>query len=303
MVSPNRTETSRVTRRFSLLLLSILLFVTSCQRPRNHIVVASKNFTEQVVLAELMAQHIERRLHVEVERRFYLGGSYIAHQALIAGRIDIYPEYTGTALTAILKLPPQHERTAAYDTVKREYAQRFQIATEKPFGFNNTFAMIIRGEDARNLSISTLSQAATVASQWRVGVGYEFLERPDGYNGLVAAYGLRFKDKPRVMDLGLLYRSLQEHQVDIVAGNSSDGLIAALGCVVLKDDKNYFPPYEAVSLVRQDALARFPGLDAALAELAGKISDDEMRRLNYAIDGEHRDVKTVASEFLNSKGL
>ena len=290
-------------RRISFLLLSGVLLLTSCQRPRNHIVVASKNFTEQVVLAEIMAQHIERRLHVRVERRFYLGGSYIAHQALIAGRIDIYPEYTGTALTAILKLPPQHEPAAAYNAVKREYAQRFQVEAGKPFGFNNTFAMIIRGDDAQNFHITALSQAAAFAPQWRVGVGYEFLERPDGYNGLVAAYNLHFTEKPRVMDLGLLYRALQEKQVDIVAGNSTDGLIAALSCVVLKDDKDYFPPYEAVPLVRQDALARFPGLEAALSELAGKISDDEMRRLNYAIDGEHRDVKAVASEFLNSKGL
>jgi osmoprotectant transport system substrate-binding protein len=292
-----------VNRRISFLLLSGVLLLTSCQRPRNHIVVASKNFTEQVVLAEIMAQHIERRLHVRVERRFYLGGSYIAHQALIAGRIDIYPEYTGTALTAILKLPPQHEPAAAYNAVKREYAQRFQVEAGKPFGFNNTFAMIIRGDDAQNFHITALSQAAAFAPQWRVGVGYEFLERPDGYNGLVAAYNLHFTEKPRVMDLGLLYRALQEKQVDIVAGNSTDGLIAALSCVVLKDDKDYFPPYEAVPLVRQDALARFPGLEAALSELAGKISDDEMRRLNYAIDGEHRDVKAVASEFLNSKGL
>ena len=287
----------------SVLLLSVLLLLSSCQRRRNHIVVASKNFTEQVVLAEILAQHIERRLHVQVERRFYLGGSYIAHQALIAGRVDIYPEYTGTALTAILKLPPQHEPAAAYNAVRREYMQRFQVEVGQPFGFNNTFAMIVRGDDARNLHITTLSQAAAAAPQWRVGVGYEFLERPDGFNGLVAAYGLHFKDAPRVMDLGLLYRTLQEKQVDIVAGNSTDGLIAALGCVVLQDDRNYFPPYEAVPLVRQDALARFPGLNAALSELAGKISDDEMRRLNYAIDGEHRDVKAVASEFLNSKGL
>jgi osmoprotectant transport system substrate-binding protein len=252
----------------------------------------------------MIAQHLERKLNVPVERRFYLGGSYIAHQALIGGRIDIYPEYTGTALTAILKLPiGDSNATTVRTSVAREYSRRFQVRVSPPLGFNNTFAMIVRGDDARRMGIKSLSQAATFAPQWRAGVGYEFLERPDGFKGLAATYGLHFRETPRVMDLGLLYRALKDKQVDIVAGNSTDGLIAALDCVVLDDDKHYFPPYEAVPLVRQDSLARFPGLESALAELTNKISDDEMRRLNYAIDGEHRDVKLVVSEFLKSRGL
>ena len=291
-------------RNYLLLLFCGALLLSSCRNTRDHIVIGSKNFTEQVIIAEMIAQHVESKLNIKVERRFYLGGSYIAHQALLAGRIDIYPEYTGTALTAILKLPVQSGNAAEVrNVVKREYARRFQVEVAPPLGFNNTFAMIIRGEDARKSGIRTLSDAAKFTPQWRAGVGYEFLERPDGFKGLVATYGLRFREMPRVMDLGLLYRALKDKQVDIVAGNSTDGLIAALDCLVLQDDKHYFPPYEAVPLVRQDSLSRFPGLEAALHDLEDKISDDEMRRLNYAIDGEHRDVKVVASEFLKSKGL
>ena len=291
-------------RKYLLLLFCGALLLSSCRNTRDHIVIGSKNFTEQVIIAEMIAQHVESKLNIKVERRFYLGGSYIAHQALLAGRIDIYPEYTGTALTAILKLPVQSGNAAEVRSmVKREYARRFQVEVAPALGFNNTFAMIIRGEDARKSGIQTLSDAAKFTPQWRAGVGYEFLERPDGFKGLVATYGLQFREMPRVMDLGLLYRALKDKQVDIVAGNSTDGLIAALDCLVLQDDKHYFPPYEAVPLVRQDSLSRFPGLEAALHDLEDKISDDEMRRLNYAIDGEHRDVKVVASEFLKSKGL
>ncbi len=291
-------------RNSVLLLAALLLALTGCHPShRNRIVVGSKNFTEQVVLAELLAQHIEARLHVPVERRFYLAGSYIAHQSLISDRIDLYPEYTGTALTAILKQPVQSDATTVYALVKNEYQHRFQFAVGPQFGFNNTFAMVMRGDDARRLSISTLSQAAQYSPQWRIGVGYEFSERPDGLKGLSQIYGLRFAEAPRVMDLGLLYKALAERQVDLIAANSTDGLISALNLVILEDDRHYFPPYEAVPIVREDTLARFPGLEAALNELHNQISDEEMRKLNYAVDGQHRDVKDVVDEFRKRKGL
>lgn len=268
-----------------------------------HIVVGSKNFTEQVVLAELMAQHIESRLHVPVERRFYLAGSYIAHQAVLADRIDLYPEYTGTALTAILKEKPSSDPKAVFDEVQRQYASRFHLAVSSPFGFNNSFAMVMRADEARQIGITKLSQAAEYAPNWKFGCGYEFLERPDGYEGFVATYNLKFADKPRVMDLGLLYRALKDRQVDLAAGNATDGLIAALGMVVLTDDLHYFPPYEAVPVINDNALRRFPRLGPVLEELRNTISDEEMRRLNYAVDGEHRDVVDVVREFRQKKGL
>jgi len=238
-----------------------------------------------------------------VERRFYLAGTYVCQQAMLAGRIDIYPEYTGTALTAILKEPAGGDPGAVYQKVKSLYEQRFQLTLGPAFGFNDTFAMEIRGEDARRLQLKTISQASQFTPQWRAGFGYEFMERPDGFRGLAATYGLRFAEPPRVMDLGLLARALQSHQVDLVAGNTTDGLIPALGLFVLEDDKRYFPPYEGVPVVRQQVVEQHPEVVQALSRLAGQISDQEMQRLNYAVDGQHRDVREVVHEFLSQKGL
>ena len=282
----------------------LLTFLAGCRPSHsNRIIVGSKNFTEQVVLAELLAQHIEARLHAPVERRFYLAGSYIAHQAVLANRIDIYPEYTGTALTAILKQSPKWDANVVFNEVRERYEKQFHLTVTPPLGFNNSFAMVMRGADARRLGISKLSQAKPYSQQWTFGCGYEFLERPDGYQGFVRRYGLTFADKPRVMDLGLLYRALNDHQIDLAAGNGTDGVIAALDMTVLEDDLHYFPPYEAVPVVSDDALRRFPQLTATLKELANTISDEEMRRMNYAVDGEHRDVVDVVKEFRAKKGL
>jgi len=284
----------------SLLLLAVVL--ASCGPPRaDRIVIGSKNFTEQLVLGEIIAQQIENQTHLPVERRFYLAGSYICHQAIIGGRIDIYPEYTGTALTAILKQQPSANPSQVFDQVKSEYARRFNLEVGRTFGFNDTFAIEIRGEDARRLNLKTISQAAAYTPQWRAGFGYEFMERPDGYKGLAATYGLRFAEPPRIMDLGLLARALKDKQLDLAAGNTTDGLIPALDLFVLEDDKHYFPPYEAVPIMRQDMLAHHPEVGQALNQLAGKISDDDMRQMNYAVDGQHRDVKQVVKQFLSRK--
>jgi glycine betaine/choline ABC-type transport system substrate-binding protein len=399
------------------------------------VVIGAKNFTEQVVLGELLAQEIEAVAQEQgkperVERRFYLAGSYICQQALVSGRIDGYVEYTGTALTAILKqpLPPvgQRDAGAVFETVRRLYEQRYGVRVGQGLGFENTFAMVVRGEDARRLGLRTISDVVRVTGSgwgvvgrsnptsdmrpsdmghpvgldvvrvtgsgwgvvgrsnptsdmrpsdmghpvgsdvvrvtgsgwgvvgrsnptsdmrpsdmghpvgldvvrvtgsgsgvvgvsnptsdmrpsdmghpvgWRLGVGYEFQERPDGLRGLEAAYGLRFAEAPRVMDLGLLYRALAAGQVDMVAGNSTDGPIRAMGFVVLEDDKHYFPPYEAVPLVREDSLRAHPGIQVALDRLAGKVSAEEVRAMNYAVDSQHKDVGVVVREFRARKGL
>ena len=287
-----------------LCLIFVALLLSSCASSRSdRVVVGSKNFTESLILGELMAQQIEAHTHLKVERRFYLAGTYICQQAVLAGRIDAYPEYTGTALTAILKQKVGGDSAEVYRRVKSEYEARLGLTLGPPFGFNDTFAMEIRGADARRLGIKSLSQAAAFAPQWRAGFGYEFMERPDGYAGLAAVYGLHFAAPPRVMDLGLLAPALKEHQIDIAAGNATDGLIPALDLFVLEDDRHYFPPYEAVAVIRQQALQQHPEVAEAIAELGGKISDREMQQLNYALDGQHRDVKDVAHEFLRSKGL
>jgi osmoprotectant transport system substrate-binding protein len=278
--------------------------LAGCAPPRlDRPVIGAKNFTEQVVLGELLAQEIEAKTHLKVERRFYLAGSYIAQQAMLSGRIDMYVEYTGTALTAILKQPPVHMADAAQNeaaslaTVRRLYQQRFHITVAQPLGFENTFAMIVRPTDPGMDTIHTLSEAVPYASHWRLGVGYEFEERPDGLHGLQEAYGLHFASEPRTMDLGLLYRALASHQVDIIAGNSTDGPIAAEHLKILADNKHYFPPYEAVPLVRDQALQRWPQLRTVFAALAGKVTADDMRAMNEEVDGEHKDVAVVVRAF------
>jgi osmoprotectant transport system substrate-binding protein len=278
--------------------------IISCNPSRhNEIVVGSKNFSEQALLGEILAQHIEARTHHPVTRRFYLAGTYICQQALLAGRIDMYVEYTGTALTAVLRDPLERDSSRVFARVQSEYKRRFGLDVFPSLGFNNTFAIVVRGEDARRLNLKTISDAAPHAHDWRAGFGYEFMERPDGFPGLSRVYGLTFAEPPRILDLGLLYRALLEKQVDIVAGNSTDGLLAAKDLVQLEDDKHYFPPYDAVPVVRPEIFTRYPEVQKALMDLAGKINDAEMRKMNYAVDGEHRDAADVAREFLQKNGL
>jgi len=262
--------------------------------------VGSKNFTESDLLGEIVAQQIERRTGLSVERRFHLGGTFVCHQAITSGQIDLYVEYTGTAYTAVLKHAPVADRDSVYRTVARDYAQRFGLAWVKPFGFNNTFAITVRHRDATRYGLSRISDLARLAPRWRAGFGYEFLERADGFRGLANVYGLRFASPPTAMDLGLTYRALAEGKVDVIAGNSTDGQIQALDLLVLEDDRHYFPPYEAAPVIRQAALTRHAGIAAALAQLAGRISDAEMRRLNALADVEHRDIASIARDWLRA---
>ncbi len=296
-----------------LYLLNLIYFLSACTKPpQSKITIGSKFFTEQVVLAELLAQHIEAKTRIPVIRKTNLGGSLLVHKALLAGELDLYVEYTGTALTAVLNESPNSYSqgvahndysNAVYNRVKQLYSDRFHLEVTEPLGFENTFAMVIRGDDAQKLHIQKISDIAPLASKWRAGVGYEFLERPDGFPGLAQNYGLHFAESPKVMDLGLIYRALVDHQVDIVAGNSTDGLIDSLGLVALEDDRRYFPPYDAVPIVRQSTLVKFPQLRAALADLAGKLSAADIRRLNYAVDAQHQDAAAVVRAFRQPKGL
>jgi osmoprotectant transport system substrate-binding protein len=293
-------------RRFGFLTVAAMLLAGANGCGINHattIVVGSKNFPEQALLGEIIAQQIESQTHLRVIRKFYLAGTFICQQAILSGRIDTYVEYTGTALTAILHDPVAGDPSAVFARVQREYGKRFRLAVLPSLGFNNTFAIVIRGADARRLHLTTISEAAPYTPQWRAGFGYEFMERPDGYQGLARVYGLHFAEPPRILDLGLLYRALLDDQVDLVAGNSTDGLLAARDLVILKDDRHYFPPYEAVPIVREQTLDFHPEVRRALEALAGKISDGDMRRMNYEVVGEHRDIAQVAREFLHSKAF
>src|SRR5712671_5446603 len=296
----------RASFRFLYLLyfLNLICFLSAChQPPQSKITIGSKFFTEQVVLAELLAQHIEAKTGIPVIRKTNLGGTLLVHKALLAGELDLYVEYTGTALTAVLNESPSRDSNAVYHRVKQLYSDRFHLEVTEPLGFENTFAMVIRGDDAQKFHLQKISDLAPIARKWRAGVGYEFLERSDGFPGLTQNYGLHFAESPKVMDLGLIYRALVDHQVDIVAGNSTDGLIDSLGLVALADDRHYFPPYDAVPIVRQSTLAQFPQLRAALADLAGKLSAADIRRLNFAVDAQHQDAAAVARAFRQSRGF
>ena len=264
------------------------------------IVVGSKDFTESRILAELVAQAIETRTEIEVARQFELGGD-LCHRALLSGQLDAYVEYTGTAFTAILGHEPLTDPREVFDRTKSEYETKFNLEWLDPLGFNNTFAILVRGEDARRLNLKTISDAARYASQWRAGFGQDFVSRKDGYPGFVRAYGLKFREAPREMDLSLTYQALADHQVDLIAGNSTDGLIERLDLFQLEDDRHYFPPYEAAPVFRKSTLDKYPEIRLALKGLAGTLTDAGMRKLNYAVDGDHREVKDVVREFLGSE--
>jgi glycine betaine/choline ABC-type transport system substrate-binding protein len=263
------------------------------------IVIGSKNFTEQVVLGELLAQQIENQTGLPVRRQFNLGGTFICDQALRAGELDGYVEYTGTAFTAILKNDPVQNPQMVYDRVKQEY-RKVGIEWMEPLGFNNTFAILIRSQDARRLEIQTISEAAPYTPGWLAAFGYEFIERADGFEGLSQTYDLEFREPPRVMELGLTYRALAGQNVDLIAGDATNGLIAALNLFMLEDDKTYFPPYDGVPIFRTATLERYPQLREVLNALGGTIDEDQMRRMNYQVDGEERMVREVVAEFLQT---
>jgi glycine betaine/choline ABC-type transport system substrate-binding protein len=276
--------------------------IAGCTR-EDPITVGSKNFTEQVVLGEIVAQHLEHRLARRIDRKLNLGGTMLAHQALVRGEIDLYPEYTGTALTTILKLPPTSDPASTTALVRGEYQSRFGLQWTDPLGFNNTFAMVVRGDEARKYKIATLSDAARYAPGWTLGVGYEFQQRPDGLAGLLKTYHLPVHGTPKTMDLGLLYKALEQGQVSMVAGNATDGQLSVLNAVILQDDQHYFPPYDCGLVVRPEILKDYPALQQALGELVGRFSDQTMRKLNHQVDGEHRPVREVAEQFLRETGL
>ena len=281
--------------------LILLTLFGSCSSKQKALVIGSKNFTEQNILAEIAAQYVERKLAIPVERRFNLGGTLLAHTSLTGAAIDLYPEYTGTALIAILRQSPLASPEATLERVREEY-KRLEIEWLPPLGFNNSFAIGIPGELARERNITKLSEAESY-EEWRLGVGYEFLERMDGYPNLMRSYSLRQKTGPRSMDLGLLYKALEQKQVNMIAANMTDGMLSKMDVKILEDDKSAFPPYQACLVVRSEALARFPELRATLERLSNKISSDAMRKLNYMADVEHKPVREIAAGFLAEAGL
>ena len=280
----------------SLALVATCVLAPGCRSGERPVRVGSKNFSEQVLLGEIVALSLEAG-GVKVDRRFNLGGTFICHRAIVSGELDLYPEYTGTAFTAILSQKPVSDPRAVRASVDSEYAKRWDLVWSPPLGFDNTFALVVRGEDARRLSLAKISDLAS-HPEFKPGFGYEFVEREDGWKGLARAYGLEFRQRPAEMDLGLLYPALASGQVDVVAGNSTDGLIAAMNGAVLEDDRRYFPPYEAAFVVRGPLFRADARVRAALGKLGGTLDAPAMRRLNAAVDRDKRRPEEVAREFL-----
>ncbi|MEO5823499.1 MAG: glycine betaine ABC transporter substrate-binding protein, partial [Vicinamibacteraceae bacterium] len=300
-LSPRGRRTSRRTALAVAASLAVVVLgasVALTARASGAIVVGSKNFTEQLVLGEIVAQAIERETGLVVRRQLNLGGTLICDRALGTGDIDVYVEYTGTALTAIFRRPPSSDREAVTQTVRQLYADSGRTLLP-PLGFDNTFAILVRGADARDHHLRTIDDAARLAPRWRAGFGYEFLERPDGFPGLAKAYDLTFREPPRVMDLALTYRALASGQVDLIAGDATAGLIASLDLVQLEDNRHYFPPYDAVPVARASTLLRYPKVRQALQRLGGRISAAEMREMNLAVDARRESLENVARRFLD----
>lgn len=302
-MSRSRSRASLQRASIAAMVLSVVALAGSAvlaARSGGAITVGSKNFTEQLILGEIIAQTIERETGLTVRRRLNLGGTLICDRALLTGDIDVYAEYTGTALTAIFHEPPSTDRHAVTQTVRDRYAETGRTLLSG-LGYDNTFAILVRGADARAFGLRTIDDAARVAPRWRAGFGYEFLDRPDGYRGLAETYGLRFRGPPQAMDLTLTYRALAAGQVDLIAGDATAGLIEALDLVQLEDTRHYFPPYDAVPVARATTLLRYPGVKRALDGLAGRISAEDMRRMNFAADARREDPAAIARQFLDRR--
>jgi osmoprotectant transport system substrate-binding protein len=274
----------------------LLLAVWGCHGRSGILRVGSKNFSESVLLGEILAQALEAAGE-RVDRRLNLGGSFVCHRAMIQGDLDVYPEYTGTAFTAILGKKPVSDPAVVRQDVSREYAKRWDLIWSAPLGFENTFALVMRSKEANRLGIRTISDLAG-HPELKLGFGYEFVEREDGYKGLARTYGLHFREAPAEMDLGLLYPALAGGKVDVAAGNSTDGLIAAIGGTVLEDDRHYFPPYEAAYVVRGPVWRNRSGLRSALGKVAGRMNAEIMRQLNARVDRDKKSPAEVARAFL-----
>ena len=299
VATPRRRTAVSAGALFAIVLMVIAgTVLASLAGERSDVIVGSKNFTEQVILGELLAQTIERDTDLRVERRLNLGGTAIAHQALLSGGIDIYVEYSGTALTAIFNQPSSTDSNAVFEQIRERYAS-VGITALPRLGFNNTFAILVRGADAERLGLKTIGDLNRV-KDLRAGFGYEFLERPDGFKGLASAYGLQFANQPRVMDLNLIYRAVASNEIDVTAGDATSGLISALGLVRLEDDRHYFPVYDAVPVARATLLLEHPGVARVVRALGGQLSAVEMQRLNYAVDGGKRAPAEVVRGFLDT---
>jgi osmoprotectant transport system substrate-binding protein len=263
--------------------------------------IGSKNFAEQIILGELYGQALEAR-GVKVERKLNMGGTLVAHQALLSNEIDMYPEYTGTALSVVLKAEPMTDAKAVYQKVKQHYEQNLKSTWLEPTRINNTYVLVMRADTAEKYKLKTLSELAKVSKQLVLGAGPEFRERKDGIPGLKAKYGMEWKED-RSIAIGLRYPALQNKQVDVIDGYATDGQISQYKLVKLQDDKHLWPPYFVAPVVRLDAAKEHPAVTAVLNQISEMLDDPTMSEMNWRVDGNKEEAKDVARDFLKKKGV
>jgi osmoprotectant transport system substrate-binding protein len=286
-----------------ILFAVVLTFICGCQSSTKTITVGSKNFTEQIILGEIISQLVENQTDITVKRKFNLGGTFVCFTALKQGDIDIYPEYTGTGLTAILKREVVNDKNRVFDIVKDEFKKQFDLVWLKPLGLNNTYTITMRTTHSEELSIERISDLVKHQDVLRSGFTSEFLERSDGFEGLRKKYGIQFKIRPKELDPGLMYKAIQEKQIDVICGFATDGRIPAYNLKILQDDNNFFPPYYAAPLIRQKTIDAFPELTTVINRLSGSITDLEMSEMNFSVDQGGKKVQSVARNFLKKMNL
>ena len=297
-----------------LVILSMLLLPVGCGNASGDgsaskgdtVVIGSKNFTEQMIVGNIMADRIEANTDLKVDRKLHLGGTSVCSEAIKKGGsesgIDIYMEYTGTGLVDILNMEPTTDADEAYNTVKKEYKDKWDIDWLERWGFNNTYTLAVKKDFAEKNNLKTYSDLGRLADKLTLGCTMEFVERKDGYPGLKEKYGYDFKNV-KGMDMGVRYTAIDNDDVQVISATSTDGQLISYNLKTLEDDKKFFPPYDAAPIVRGEVLKKHPEIADELNKLADTITDEDMQKLNYQVDGEGKDEAEVAKEYLKSKGL
>ena len=292
----------KMTRILIIALIVISVTMVGCSR-KDTITIGSKDFSENMILGEMFAQIIEANSDIKVNRKLNLGGTFVCFEAIKNGDIDIYPEYTGTGLTAQLKMDVISDAEETYNIVSDEFDKQFKITWLKPLGFNNTYTLAVTKEVYEKYAVETYSDLATVSSELVFGAEHEFFDRQDGFDGLVEAYDMKFKGDPMKMNVALKYQAIGNGNMDVTDAFATDGAIKQYELKILIDDKGFFPPYYAAPIIRNKTLDKYPELKDTLNKLAGAIDDQAMTDLNYKVDVEGKDIAKVAKEFLQDKGF
>ena len=292
----------RFDRRRIVFLALPMLVASGCGNSTKPIVVGFMSSTEQNVLGEIVAQHLEHRFGRNVDRRPNLGGSLNAYQAFQSGEIGIYPEYSGAIITEVLKETAATDPAAVFERARSEMKRIAQAQLMNPLGFDNGFVAVIRSDDPRAAKISTLSEAAGASDGWKLAASFEFQQLTDGLPSLMQ-YKLPMKSAPRSMDGDLLFKALDQMSVTMIVARATDGILTQKDWKALSDDRGRFAPRQACLVVRMDLVNTQPGLGPALAELSGKITAEKMRKMNAMVDLGQTPAHDVAASFLESAGL